>query len=84
MTPGPSRQHGDEQLLKALADEGFAGPRYTRFAEELTRYGISVLQGWMSTGWVFALTARLGFPLHPTEREQAELAGNPELRMDLA
>ncbi|EMF56545.1 MULTISPECIES: hypothetical protein [Streptomyces] len=38
----------------------------------------------MSTGWVFALTARLGFPLYPTEREQADLADNPELCTDLA
>ncbi|MEV6758219.1 sigma factor-like helix-turn-helix DNA-binding protein [Streptomyces sp. NPDC051214] len=70
--------------MKALADDAFAGPRYARFAEELARYGISVLQGFMCTGWVFVLTARLGFPLHPTEREQAELAANPELRRDLA
>jgi|UPI00034ABB70 hypothetical protein len=37
MTPGPSRQHGDEHLLKVLADDDFAGPRYTRFAEEFAR-----------------------------------------------
>ncbi|WP_443234274.1 RNA polymerase sigma factor [Streptomyces sp. 2A115] len=78
------RQQGDQQLLKALANEGFAGPRYVRFREELARYGISVLQAWMCTGWVFTLTARRGFDLSPTDSELAELAQNGELRWDLA
>ena len=37
------RLAADQQLVAALAEQGFAGQRYERFRDELARYGMAVL-----------------------------------------
>ncbi|MGW6890387.1 hypothetical protein ACWGKK_36535 [Streptomyces chartreusis] len=78
------RRTADERLLAMLAQDGFTGPRYDRFVEELVRYGISVLRAWMHSGYIFKLVAERGYGLKPHERELEELASNSELREELA
>jgi DNA-directed RNA polymerase specialized sigma24 family protein len=78
------RRHADQALIAALALEGFAGPRYERFENELARYGISVLCGWMLSGYIFQRTTTLGFALHPTDHELEELYRQRDSREALA
>lgn len=78
------RRAADTQLWKELTSEGFTGPKYHLFRDELARYGISVLRAWMCTGRIFQLTAARGLALHPTEEELEELHRKPEIRDDLA
>jgi hypothetical protein len=79
-----NRRIADQRMVTLLSQDGFAGPRYARFEEELARYGISVLRGWMYSGYVFRFVAKSGFSLDPDERELEELARDSELREDLA
>ncbi|WP_055697652.1 hypothetical protein [Streptomyces silaceus] len=74
----------DQELVRVLRADGFTGPRYARFEEELARYGISVLRGWLHSGFVFTLVAARGFGLSPREGELAELARDSDLREELA
>ncbi|WP_328691083.1 hypothetical protein OHU07_31370 [Streptomyces phaeochromogenes] len=78
------RRLGDQEVVRLLAQDGFRGPRYDRFVEELARYGISVLRAWMHSGFIFRLAAERGFGLGPHERELRELASNSDLREELA
>lgn len=77
-------RRADRDLVEVLAGCGFAGPLFERFAEELARYGISVLCGWMYSGHVFRLAAGRGFALRPTDYELEELHRDRDLRQDLA
>ncbi|SOE12137.1 DNA-directed RNA polymerase specialized sigma subunit, sigma24 family [Streptomyces sp. 2323.1] len=78
-------QHmADARLVNVLAEDGFAGPRYERFEEELARYGISVMRGWMYSGFVFKLVASRGFNLLPHDVELEQLARDSDLREELA
>ncbi|MGW1789223.1 RNA polymerase sigma factor [Streptomyces tubercidicus] len=79
-----SRRMADEQLVRLLSEDGFAGPRYERFEEELARYGISVMRGWMHSGFVFKLVASRGFDLKPHDQELERLACDGDLREELA
>jgi DNA-directed RNA polymerase specialized sigma24 family protein len=79
-----ARRAADKELLTELAQGHFAGPRYQRFQDELARYGMSVLRGWMYTGYIFQLTAGRGFALNPTDRELEELHRDSDAREDLA
>ncbi|MEV5981911.1 hypothetical protein [Streptomyces sp. NPDC052114] len=74
----------DAELVRMLRADDFAGPRYDRFEEELARYGISVLRGWLHSGFVFTLVAARGFGLSPRESELSELARDSDLREELA
>ncbi|WP_407838048.1 hypothetical protein ACE1OC_19355 [Streptomyces sp. DSM 116496] len=74
----------DRQIVEVLAAEGFEGPQYVRFVEELVRYGISVLRGWMHSGFIFQLVADRGFSLSPQERDLDELARDSDVREELA
>jgi hypothetical protein len=78
------RRDADWKLRELLAEVDFAGPRYRRFEEEIAAYGLAVLRGWLRTGYVFALTAQLGYYLHPTAAELRELAYDAEARHELA
>src|SRR4051812_14439142 len=68
------RRDADWKLRELLAAVDFAGPRYRRFEEEIAAYGLAVLRGWMRTGYIFTLTAQLGYHLHPTPVELREMA----------
>jgi hypothetical protein len=78
------RKVADELLLKHLAKDGFKGPDYDRFQNELARYSISVLRAWMCSGAIFRLTARYGFGLEPTGEELQALHRDSDLREELA
>ncbi|PWI05116.1 hypothetical protein DIZ27_41300 [Streptomyces sp. NWU339] len=78
------RRMSDQRILEVLARDGFEGSRYDRFVEELVRYGISVLRGWMHSGFIFHLVADRGFGLNPHELDLEELASNSDLREELA
>jgi DNA-directed RNA polymerase specialized sigma24 family protein len=78
------RRLGDKLLLEAMAKDDFAGWKYDLFQDELARYGLPVLRGWMYTGYIFKLLAGRGFNLHPTESELKELSRDSDLREELA
>ncbi|MCZ0211341.1 hypothetical protein OZK63_38935 [Streptomyces sp. UMAF16] len=78
------RRMADQRLLQMLSEDGFKGPQYDRFVQELVRYGISVLRAWMHSGYIFKLVAQRGYGLKPHELELEELASNSELREELA
>jgi DNA-directed RNA polymerase specialized sigma24 family protein len=78
------RRLADGRLVAMLEQDGFQGPLYDRFVEELVRYGISVLRGWMHSGYIFELAAQRGFGLNPHELDLEDLATDSDLREELA
>ncbi|MFJ8637449.1 hypothetical protein [Streptomyces sp. NPDC093568] len=78
------RRARDQRIVDLLAQDGFEGPRYERFVDELVRYGISVLRAWMHSGFIFQLVADRGFGLNPHELDMEELASSSDLREELA
>ncbi|MFH8939505.1 hypothetical protein [Streptomyces griseosporeus] len=78
------RRMADQRMVQLLSGSGFTGPHYVRFEDELARYGISVLRGWLYSGYVFKLVAARGFDLKPHELELEELAQDSDLREELA
>ena len=78
------RRVEDRRLLEDLAADQFEGPRYDTFANDLAKYGVPVLRGWMHSGHIFRLTAYRGFALHPTEEELDALTRDSDLRDELA
>lgn len=74
----------DAAVIAELRTDGFAGPRYDRFAEDLSRYGLGVMQGWLHSGHAFKVTASRGYPLYPTEEELEEFALQHEAREQVA
>ncbi|MGW7046336.1 hypothetical protein ACWGDT_27315 [Streptomyces avermitilis] len=78
------RRMKDAQMLGVLAEDGFEGPRYDRFVDELVRYSVSVLRGWLRSGFIFQLVADRGFGLNPHESDLEEVAANGDLREELA
>lgn len=56
---------GDVDLLTRLQLQGFQGPDYRIFTEELARYGVAVLTAWMYTGDIFTKAKERGFGLPP-------------------
>ncbi|WP_157869025.1 hypothetical protein [Streptomyces atriruber] len=68
-----------------LARDGFEGPRYEQFVEELVRYAQSVLSGWMRMGRIFREAGSRGFGGLPHDaHDLEELARDAELRKELA
>ncbi|WP_217235545.1 hypothetical protein [Streptomyces sp. AC555_RSS877] len=78
------RRMADQQMVRLLSESGFAGGHYVRFQDVLARYGISVLRGWLYSGYVFKLVALRGFDLKPHELELEELVRDSDLREELA
>jgi DNA-directed RNA polymerase specialized sigma24 family protein len=78
------RRTADRELLDELAAGDFTGRRYQRFEEELAAYAMSVLRGWMHSGYVFKLTAARGFALNPSDAELDELFRDSDVREELA
>jgi hypothetical protein len=78
------RRAADQELRDELASCDFDGRRYQKFEAELARYGMSVLRGWMYSGYVFQLAAGRGFALHPSDRELEELHRDSDVREELA
>lgn len=78
------RRAADQELRDELASSGFGGRHYEKFEDQLARYGMSVLRGWMYSGYVFQLAAGRGFALHPGDRELEELHRDSDIREELA
>lgn len=55
------RLAADVDLHMRLALQGFTGPEYERFREELTRYGFDVMIGWLRRGKIFARMKEKGY-----------------------
>ena len=78
------RRLADRDLLARLAAHQFAGRAYDQFENELAAYGLSVLQAWMYSGYVFKLASTRGHGLRPSERELEALRRDSDLREELA
>jgi hypothetical protein len=78
------RRAADQELRDELASCNFGGQRYQKFEDELARYGMSVLRGWMYSAYVFQLAAGRGFALHPSDHELEELHRDSDVREELA
>ncbi|MFJ6484529.1 hypothetical protein ACIQK6_31020 [Streptomyces sp. NPDC091682] len=78
------RTDADQQIFDILARDDFQGPRYDRFVDELVRYSIPVLRGWMYSGFIFTLLAKRGHALQPHDFERELLASDSDLREELA
>lgn len=78
------RRMADAQLVRLLAEDGFAGPRYEMFENDLARYAIAVLRAWMYSGYIFKMVSSLGFGLNPHELDLERLAADSDLREELA
>lgn len=78
------RRQGDQQLLNRLSENGFQGIEYEVFANELARYAIPVLRGWMYSGYIFPLAAKRGYRLAPSATELDQLRRDSALREELA
>jgi DNA-binding phage protein len=76
-----ARLAADVDIHLRLALIGFTGREYEEFKNELTRYGLDVMTGWLRTGKIFTKMREAGFglPLPPDgalDRDaQDELAG---------
>ncbi|GGT43620.1 hypothetical protein GCM10010176_103980 [Nonomuraea spiralis] len=78
------RRAADQRLRDEMARYDFSGERYQQFENELARYGMSVLRGWMYTGNIFKLTATRKLFLAPTDAELEELYRDSAAREELA
>ncbi|MEU5549037.1 hypothetical protein ABZ738_04640 [Micromonospora sp. NPDC047793] len=78
------RREADQMLLAELAAGNFTGRSYERFENELAAYAMSVLRGWMHSGFIFKLTAGRGFSLNPSGHELEELFRESDAREELA
>lgn len=75
-----ARRAADTELIAELGRTGFSGPGYEAFADDLARYALSVLGGWLRTGHVFSLTRALA----PSEHELLDFADNKDARTEIA
>ncbi|MFI6927445.1 hypothetical protein ACIBIZ_46465 [Nonomuraea spiralis] len=78
------RRAADQRLRDEMARYDFSGERYQQFENELARYGMSVLRGWMYTGYIFKLAATRKLFLAPTDAELEELYRDSDAREELA
>jgi hypothetical protein len=75
-----ARRAADQELIAELRGNGFQGREYDLFADDLARYALSVLGGWLRTGHIFALARRTA----PYERELLEFSDSKDARTELA
>lgn len=78
------RRAADAEMLAQLKAEGFAGPRWELFVNELARYGLAVIEVWLQTGYLFAKTREQHRPLNPSSHELEQLRKDPDERAGLA
>jgi Sigma-70, region 4 len=84
------RREADQKLLDELVAAGFKGPLYRRFEDELIRYGLGALKGWMYTGYIFRLIDNKimkngkKMMLNATDSEREQIRRDGDLRTQLA
>jgi len=69
-----TRLQADRELRDVLAAQGFAGPAYAVFEDELASYGHQVMTAWLATGQIFTRCRQAGInllslPIPVSERE---------------
>jgi DNA-directed RNA polymerase specialized sigma24 family protein len=73
-------QSADVALLARLREGGFQGSDWERFAEELVRYGLSVIGAWVRSGQIFEECRRRRIKGSPTkDRRELDDQGISEL-----
>lgn len=72
------RLAGDRDLEAELRRDGFAGPNYIAFANEIARYGVAVIRGWIYRGQILAEVARKGFGALPPEPHPGAMVDDAE------
>lgn len=65
------RLAGDAELVEALRRDGFAGPAWDYFANELARYGLAVIRKWIRTGQIDGKCAEKGLRTKPLPPQTA-------------
>jgi DNA-directed RNA polymerase specialized sigma24 family protein len=80
----PARCAADARLVSHLAEHNFTGPDYERFENDLASYALSVLHGWLRTGFIFHLAAKAGYVLNPGAADLEDLARDSVARSDIA
>lgn len=78
------RRLNDQRLRDALSQEGFAGPNYDRWREDMAGYAIAVLNAWIYTGRIFNLCLDRGYGLVCNDTVRDALRRDKALRNDLA
>ena len=58
-----ARLQADRELRDALAAQGFAGPAYALFEDDLASYGYQVMKAWLASGHIFARCRQVGLGL---------------------
>ncbi len=74
------RLQADAELRDLLAGEGFSGAAYAVFEEELARYGLQVMRGWLREGYIFAQCRKAGVRL---ERRPIPHGDHEDLAQDV-
>jgi DNA-directed RNA polymerase specialized sigma24 family protein len=74
------RRLADRELVELLSPT-FSGDAWTRFAEELARYGLGVMRAWLNSGEIFNKCRRRGCPCGSppadwSQRDRADLAND--------
>lgn len=59
-----TRLEADADLRDLLARSDFSGEAYAVFEEDLARYGLQVMRGWLREGYIFTRCAEAGVPLN--------------------
>ena len=73
------RLAADQSLIQYLSNKGYRGREYELFCEEIARYALSVMAGWLVTGHIFLLCKKHDRSVGTTIEEI-----NKERRQDLA
>jgi len=77
--PGVASRAGDDALLEALRSEGFQGPAWDRFAEDMARYALPFVTTWIASQKIFAKCSEKGVrcpgALHGSQRLTDDDAG---------
>jgi hypothetical protein len=62
------RMAADVELVTDMALEGYDGPVWRQFANELAKYGVAVFRSWIATGSIYRHCADKGWPVKRLSR----------------
>lgn len=75
---------GDEALVAALAEAGFAGPKYRLFERSLAQYAFPVMMTWIREGRIYRECADKGRPLPESPELLVHMATSLDTAQQLA